>query len=732
MGNASDRTWQQSHGVRASLGALVIASILPVAAVAAVIIVGFYHKERAQLISNTVARAHTMINAVDHDFSNTRVALSALGTSRMLSSGDLRGFHTRAVEALDNLHADSILALDTDGRMLMSTQRPYGAQLPVLASTPLLRRILADGQPGVSDLFTGPINKTLIYTVGVPIRRDGRIVMTLNATATPAQLAHVIAEQRLPPTWRASVIDTAGRVVARSHDIDRYAGQRLSDDQLRHATTAQEGGFATRSLDGIDVFVVFSRSPHSGWSAYLGIPLRELNAGLHSTMAWLIGATLAALAAGLGLAWLMGGRITRSVQALIPPALAIGEGSVPVIPALHFREAHELGQALRNADASVRDARAASQESAQRLTLAANAAHLGIWVRDLHQHTIWVSDQWRALFGFGKEQQVELADLLGRVHADDRPHVAQTLDSARLGAPRYDIEYRIVLPDGGLRWIGSQGSVEFDHSGHPALVRGVSLDITARKLAELDARQKQKEVTHLSRLAVLGELSGALAHELNQPLTAILSNAQAARRFMAQQPPDLTEVDEILDDIIAEDQRAGAVIERLRRLFDKSETPRAPVNLHRLAEDVIHLLRNDLINHGMVVYTDFAAGADASATVYADAVQLQQVLINLLMNACDAMARALPANAVITVRTAPDGLDAVRLSVIDSGSGIADADLARIFEPFYTTKARGMGLGLSICRNIVAAHQGRLWAENNPAGGASVHLRLPLAHEAAP
>jgi len=324
---------------------------------------------------------------------------------------------------------------------------------------------------------------------------------------------------------------------------------------------------------------------------------------------------------------------------------------------------------------------------------------------------------------------VDLADLLGRVHADDRPHVAQTLDSVRLGAPRYDIEYRIVLPDGGLRWIGSQGSVEFDNSGHPALVRGVSLDITARKLAELDARQKQKEVTHLSRLAVLGELSGALAHELNQPLTAILSNAQAARRFMAQQPPDLAEVDEILDDIIAEDQRAGAVIERLRRLFDKSETPRAPVHLHRLAEDVIHLLRNDLINHGMVVHTDYAATA---ATVCADAVQLQQVLINLLMNACDAMAGALPAHAVITVRTAPEGLDAVRLSVIDSGSGIADADLARIFEPFFSTKARGMGLGLSICRNIVAAHQGRLWADNNPDGGASVHLRLPLAHEPAP
>ena len=728
MGTATDPTWQQARGVRASLAALVIACILPVASVAAVIIVGFYHRERAQLIDSTVARAHTMITAVEHDFSNTKVALSALGTSRMLSLGDLQGFHARAMEALTNLHADSILVLDTNGRMLMSTRRPYGAALPMLASTPLLRRILADGKPGVSDLFTGPLNQALIYTVAVPIRRDGRIVMTLNATATTTQLAHVIAEQRLPPSWRASVVDTGGRVVARSHDIERYAGQRLSDDQLRPAAAAPEGSFETRTLDGIDVLVVFSRSPLSGWTAYLGIPLHELNAGLRSTVAWLIGATLAALALGLALAWLMGGRITRSVQALIPPALAIGEGGVPVIPALHFREAQELGQALRNAGASVREARAASQESAQRLALAADAARLGIWIRDLRQQTIWVSDQWRALFGFTGEQQVALADLLDRVHVDDRAHVAQTLDSARLGAPRYEIEYRIVRPDGTLRWIGSQGSAENDSSGRPVLVRGVSLDITARKLAELDAQQKQKEVTHLSRLAVLGELSGALAHELNQPLTAILSNAQAARRFMAQQPPDLVEVTEILDDIIAEDERAGAVIQRLRRLFDNHDTPRAPVHLHQLADGVIHLLRNDLINHGMVVRTDFAAGDDLTN---ADAVQLQQVLINLLMNACDAMAGVTPAQAMIVVRTAADGPGAVRLSVIDAGSGIADADLARIFEPFYTTKARGMGLGLSICRNIVAAHQGRLWAENNRGGGASVHLRLPLARGAA-
>ena len=716
--------WKQAPSARTSLVALVVACILPVASVAALLIVRFYRNEQAQLISNTVSRARTIIAAVDHDFDSTEIALRALGTARMLADGDLQGFHTRAVDVLGNLHADSILVLDSDGKMLLSTRRPYGQPLPAPSSTPLLRHILASGQPGVSDLFTGPLDQQLLYVVGVPVRRDGRIVMTLDATATPAQLAHVLAEQKLPPSWRASVADSSGRLVARSHEIDKYAGKRVNDDLLRRVAAADEGGFETRSLDGIEVFVVFSRSPTSRWTAFLGIPIKELNAGLRATMATLVAATLAALAAGITLAWLIGGRITRSVQALVPLALAIGSDDTPAMPPLHFQEAHELGLALRDAGASMRQVRADSQESEQRLALAANAAHLGIWIRDLKRQEIWISDPWRALFGFSADQHVVLADLLARVHADDRAAVQRTLDNALLGVPRYDMEYRIVLPDGSLRWIGSHGAVEADADGRPALVRGVSLDITQRKLAELDVQHKQKEVTHLSRLAVLGELSGALAHELNQPLTAILSNAQAAQRFLERQPPDLVEVGEILRDIVDEDKRAGEVIQRLRRLFGKGDTPHALVDLNVLARDVIRLLRNDLINHGIAVRTELTADA---AIASADAVQLQQVLINLLMNACDAMAGVAPDLAVIVVRSAPAGADAIQLSVIDSGSGIPADALARIFDPFYTTKERGMGLGLSICRNIVAAHHGQLWAENNPQGGASVHLRLPLA-----
>ncbi|MYN21197.1 PAS domain-containing protein, partial [Rugamonas sp. FT107W] len=405
------------------------------------------------------------------------------------------------------------------------------------------------------------------------------------------------------------------------------------------------------------------------------------------------------------------------------PARAVGAGGIPAIPPLHFREANQLGNALREAALSMQRARSGMRESEQQLALAANAAHLGIWTRELRGDVIWASDQWRALFGFDADQPLTLDALLARVHPDDRAAVQRTLRDTLHGTPRYDMEYRLLPAGGEPRWISSHGSVEFDEQGRPLRVRGVSLDITARKQAELELLQKQKEVTHLARVAMLGELSGALAHELNQPLTAILSNAQAARRFLAQPEPDLPEVAEILIDIVAEDKRAGDIIQRLRRLFRKQDTPRQRLDARELADGVIRLLRNDLIQHGLSVRAELD---DKPLAILADPVQLQQVLINLLMNACDAQAAPPASDGVIVLRCARDG-DAALFSVIDHGTGIAPDLLPRIFDPFTTTKVRGMGLGLSICRGIAAAHQGTLWAHNNPDGGASFHLRLPLA-----
>lgn len=384
------------------------------------------------------------------------------------------------------------------------------------------------------------------------------------------------------------------------------------------------------------------------------------------------------------------------------------------------RQADELAERLQATQVGLRGTR-------EHLALAADAARLGIWVRDVATDEVWVSDAWRALFGFDRSEALTVERFVQRVHAEDMDVIEGARSaSQRLG--RYQAEYRIVLPDGAVRWIASFGRMEYDEQGRPAVFRAVSMEITERKLAELQLQQQRREVTHLSRVVMLGELSGALAHELNQPLTAILSNAQAALRFMAQAPIDLDELRDILDDIVSEDLRAGEVIKRLRQLLSTGETQRAPLDLNELIVDTFKLLRSDLLHQKVTLHTELEP---ALPRVWADRVQLQQVLINLVVNACDAMRELPAAQRRLRVRTARRADGAVQLSVVDQGCGLPGEQPERVFESFYTTKAGGMGLGLSVCRTIIQAHGGRLWAESHEGPGASFHVSLS-AHTAPP
>ncbi len=248
-------------------------------------------------------------------------------------------------------------------------------------------------------------------------------------------------------------------------------------------------------------------------------------------------------------------------------------------------------------------------------------------------------------------------------------------------------------------------------------------DVTSRKSAELEAREQRQELAHLTRVAMLGELSGALAHELNQPLTAILSNAQAAQRMLAREPIDLIEVGEILRDIAEDDRRAGEVIQRLRAMLRKDEAKLLPLGVNELVAEVLSFAHSDLITRNVSVTTELAAELPP---VYGDRVQLQQVLLNLVLNACEAMSARQREERRLTLVAVRDGEAGVRVSVIDRGTGIPADELERVFTPFFTTKEHGLGLGLSICRSIVAAHGGRLWASNNEECGATFHLTLPL------
>jgi PAS domain S-box-containing protein len=249
-------------------------------------------------------------------------------------------------------------------------------------------------------------------------------------------------------------------------------------------------------------------------------------------------------------------------------------------------------------------------------------------------------------------------------------------------------------------------------------------DVTARKQAELEARNQRQQLAHLGRAAVLGQLSGAFAHELTQPLTSILGNAEAGLRLLERGIGDPAELAEILRDIVQDDERAAQVIHGLRALLHKGETQRRAVDLNTVVREVLDLAGSELITRNVLVSTELDVGAPA---VMADRVQMQQVVLNLLINACEAMAGMPAAQRRVKVRTRFDtGSGAVEVTVADSGGGVSRGDLERIFQPFVTTKAHGMGLGLAICRSVAESHRGRLWAENGPQGGAVFHLVVPV------
>jgi signal transduction histidine kinase len=258
------------------------------------------------------------------------------------------------------------------------------------------------------------------------------------------------------------------------------------------------------------------------------------------------------------------------------------------------------------------------------------------------------------------------------------------------------------------------------------LLGEVFANALSRKQGELEAQRLRQDLTHIGRVSALGELTASLAHELNQPLTAILSNAQVAERLLAAAAPNLEEVCEILRDIVTDDRRATEVIRRLRALVKKGDLEFAPLDLNELIREVARLMQSDMISRGISLSLELAGDLP---TVRGDRVQLQQVVLNLVLNGLDAMHESGAGQRTLIIRTARNVADAVAVSVQDAGTGIDEKNVDQLFHPLFTTKPEGLGMGLAIARTIVDAHGGRLSAANNVTAGATFQFSLPVSRE---
>ena len=364
------------------------------------------------------------------------------------------------------------------------------------------------------------------------------------------------------------------------------------------------------------------------------------------------------------------------------------------------------------------------KQAEERFRLAVEAAPNAMIVVNAEGQITLVNTQVETVFGYtheeliGRRIEVLVPERFRCQHARDREVYLGDARTRPMGAGRELF---------GRRKDGSEVPVEIGlnpiHTPEGVFVLASIIDISERRRVEQEAAQQRKELAHLARVTTLGELSGSIAHELNLPLTAILSNAQAAQRVIANGAVNLSDLREILDDIVTEDKHAAEVIRRLRLMLEKGEVQKHSISINTVVHDVLQLVRTDLITQNITVDTELAQNLPS---VTGDAVQLQQVLLNMIINACDAMTCCNKSDRWLLISTRIDKESGeVIVSVTDRGEGIRGKQMEKLFEPFFTTKPKGMGLGLSVCRTIIAAHRGKLWATNNPESGATFYFSVP-------
>jgi C4-dicarboxylate-specific signal transduction histidine kinase len=364
------------------------------------------------------------------------------------------------------------------------------------------------------------------------------------------------------------------------------------------------------------------------------------------------------------------------------------------------------------------------RESQQRLELAANAAGAGLWSWEPSTGRAWATERTWEILNLAPASVVQLADVLRVVHPLDVDELAKAVHAAPLNAGQRPVHFRIVKPDGTLRWIAAQGTAEAASSYKPVLVRGVVRDVTQQHRAEDEANELRRKLAHAGRVTTLGQLSASLAHEISQPLSAIQQNGETAQLLLKREAVDMRELGAIVEDIVRDNRRAAEVVQRLRSWLRQGHMKVEPLSLEQLAKDVLAVLRSEASVKQVTIECAVPA---TLPLVRGDRVHLSQVLLNLVMNAMDARSHADDVRHRVSIQaTFVPASGWCEVCVSDTGPGILPDQLDKIFEPFVTTKDDGMGMGLSISRTIIEAHGGKLWAENEARGGARFRFIVPV------
>ena len=335
----------------------------------------------------------------------------------------------------------------------------------------------------------------------------------------------------------------------------------------------------------------------------------------------------------------------------------------------------------------------------------------------------WSEEAFR-IFEFDPAAKVTVQMIRDAVHPDDLPSFDSVIARGMTGTD-VNFVFRIVTPRGEVKHIRGMARVIEQIAGRPLFI-GALQDVTESKVAEEALNQARSELAHVSRVTTLNALTASIAHEVNQPLSGVVSNASACLRWLATDAPDLKEIREAVRDIVRDGKRAAEVIARIRALATKRTTPREKLDLNETIREVLAIVGDEAKRKSVMIRTQFE---DDVLPILGDRVQLQQVMLNLFVNGLEAMSSVSERARELEITTRNIDAGQAQVTVADSGTGLDPNTIGRIFDPFYTTKPTGMGMGLSISRSILQSHGGRLWAAPNDGPGTSFHFTLPKYHE---
>jgi PAS domain S-box-containing protein len=355
------------------------------------------------------------------------------------------------------------------------------------------------------------------------------------------------------------------------------------------------------------------------------------------------------------------------------------------------------------------------------LAEAQQLSHTGSFGWNISSGEIFWSEEGFRIFGFDSKSRPSIELVLARVHPDDLALVQRVIDRAANDRQDFNFEHRLQLPDGAVKHVRVVARALRSEAGNVDFV-GAVMDVTSIRLAELELQNTRTELARVMRVTSLGELTASIAHEVNQPLGAVVANAEACLGWLDRESPDLDEAHAAIEEIVRDGHRASEVIRRIRALIMKTDTQMGPLDVNEIVSEAVNILQQELLSSRVSSRMELSADLPV---ILGDRIQLQQVLLNLIINGIEAMQPITDRPRELVVRSEEDAMHQARVTVIDCGIGLSAESAHRIFDAFVTTKSSGMGMGLAICRSIIQAHGGRIWASPNEPHGAAFQFTLP-------